>query len=65
MSKFLYVMINLILIFGIGSLIFWGLGNLIIWAFHIDYNWTFLHGFVVDLIYMIIDGMFRHGKEKI
>ena len=38
----------------IGSLIFWGLGNLIIYVFNISYNWTFLHGLVCQLLYMLI-----------
>ena len=47
-----------ILIQGIGSLIFWGIGNLVIFVFHINYTWTFLHGVVAQLIYILIQGLF-------
>lgn len=48
-----------ILVIGIGSLIFWELGNLFIIIFHIDYTWTFLHGLVIDLIFIVLQNIFN------
>ena len=48
----------------IGALIFWGLGNLFIYAFNIDYEWTFLHGFVSELIWMLLIQLFKNLKNN-
>lgn len=64
MSKFLYAMIGFIFGIGLGSLIFWGLGNLVIWVFHLDYTWTFMHGIVADLIWLLISGLFKQRSDK-
>lgn len=55
------IIIILGFLFGIliSSLIFWGLGNLVILVFKINYTWTFLHGLVAELIYLIIKGIFN------
>ena len=55
------IIIILVFLFGIliGSLIFWGLGNLVILVFKINYTWTFLHGLIVELIYLILKGIFN------
>lgn len=52
-----------IIVMVVGSLIFWGVGNLVILVFRIDYLWTFLHGFVAMLIYLILHGLF-HNERK-
>jgi hypothetical protein len=57
MEYIFYKIIALILIVLIGGSIFWGLGNLIIFVFKINYEWTFLHGIVTDLIYLLIKGL--------
>lgn len=43
----------------IGTLICWGLGNLVILVFKINYTWTFLHGLVAELIYLLIKEIFN------
>ena len=48
-----------ILVIGLGSLIFWGIGNLVIFVFHIDYSWTFFHGLVIDLIFLVLKNIFN------
>lgn len=48
-----------IIVIGLGSLIFWGIGNLVIFVFHIDYTWTFLHGFATDLVFLALKGIFN------
>jgi hypothetical protein len=59
MEYIFYKIIALILIVLIGGSIFWGLGNLIIFVFKINYEWTFLHGIVMDLIYLLFKGLFK------
>ena len=53
----------LLLAIAIGSLIMWGVGNLIIYVFHIDYEWTILHGVVADLIFLLLKVIFKPDKE--
>lgn len=48
-------------ILGIGSLIFWGLGLLIVKVFGLTYVWTFWHGLVCEIIYIILKEIF--GKN--
>ena len=48
-----------ILVIGLGSLIFWGIGNLVIFVFHIYYSWTFFHGLVIDLIFLVLKNIFN------
>lgn len=43
----------------IGTLIFWGIGNLFIWIFNINYIWTIWHGLAVEIIYIILKGIFK------
>ena len=50
------IMFIIIIIFG--SLIFWGIGNLIILIFKVNYVWTIWHGFIVELIYIILKEIF-------
>lgn len=44
-------------------LIFYFLGILARYIFHLDYEWTILHGIFVALVYWLIRGLFRSGKE--
>lgn len=50
--------IMVIIMIIVGSLIFWGIGNLIIYVFKINYVWTIWHGFIVELIYIILKEIF-------
>ena len=54
----LYLLVSLVGIL-LGSLICWGLGNVIIFIFKINYTWTFLHGFGLELIYLFLRGLFK------
>ena len=58
MHKILGAIIGILL----GSLIFWGLGNLIINVFAINYIWAFKHGFVAELIFLVLRSIFRNNK---
>ena len=44
--------------FGLSSLIFWGLGALIVWVFKIKYTWTFWHGLVCALVFVLLKEIF-------
>ena len=62
MEKILcFIMVILGFLFAIlcGSLIFWGIGNLFIFAFKINYTWTFLHGFIVEILYILLKEIFN------
>lgn len=52
-SIMLYMILSIVAVL-LGSLIFWGLGNLIIMVFNINYKWTFIHGFVIELIWIML-----------
>lgn len=69
MNKFLKILMNIICLLCviilelvIGSLIFWLLGIIAYKAAMIDYNWTILHGFVLNLLIISIWGVFKCGK---
>lgn len=59
MEDFIILIISLFISIILGTLIFWGLGNLIIFVFKINYEWTFLHGLVVQLVFMILRNIFK------
>lgn len=59
MEDILIKIIVIILTLLISASIFWGLGNLIIFVFKINYEWTFLHGIVATLIYLLFKGLFK------
>ena len=59
MGKIIALIIAWISAMVLGTLIFWGLGNLIIFVFKINYEWTFLHGLVAQLVFMILRNIFK------
>lgn len=63
MERLIICILGLLLVIVIGGLIMWGIGNLIIYVFHINYDWTFLHGIVADLIFLMLKGIFKPDKE--
>lgn len=60
--KYLMIGIGTILImsmlFSLSALIFWGLGSLIIWVFKINFAWTFWHGLVCALVFVLLKEIF-------
>lgn len=58
MKEILVLLIWLVANLIIGAFIFWGIGNLVILVFSINYSWTFLHGLVAQVIYLILRGIF-------
>lgn len=69
MNKFLKFLMNVICILCItilelviGSLIFWLLGTVAYKTAMIDYSWTILHGFVLNLFIISIWGVFKCGR---
>ena len=46
-------------LFLIGCLICWGIGSLVCVVFEINYNWTFLHGLVVQLLFVCLYGLIK------
>ena len=59
MQDFIILIISFFISIILGTLIFWGLGNLIVFVFKINYEWTFLHGLVVQLVFMILRNIFK------
>lgn len=45
-------------VLSLSALIFWGLGNLIIWVLKINYIWTFWHGLVCELVFILLKETF-------
>ena len=45
-------------VLSLSALIFWGLGNLIIWVLKINYIWTFWHGLVCALVFILLKEIF-------
>jgi hypothetical protein len=45
-------------VLSLSALIFWGLGNLIIWVLKINYIWTFWHGLVCELVFILLKEIF-------
>lgn len=60
--KYLLIGLGAILIIAIllslSALIFWGLGNLVILVFSIDFVWTFWHGLVCALVFILLKEIF-------
>lgn len=44
-------------------LIFYFLGIFARYVFHLDYEWTILHGVLGALVYWLIRGIFRSAKQ--
>lgn len=59
MEDIIAFLLATIIVIGLGSLIFWGIGNLVIYVFHINYTWTFLHGLVIDLVFIALKEVFN------
>lgn len=59
MGRFIMVILGFLTGILIGSLIFWGLGNLFIFVFKINYSWTILHGFIAEILYMLLKEIFN------
>lgn len=59
MEDFIILIISFFISIILGTLIFWGLGNLIVFVFKINYEWTFLHGLVAQLVFMILRNIFK------
>ncbi len=57
----LYILIILCAV-ALGSLIFWGLGNLFVFVFKFDYEWTILHGFFMELLFILIRSTLTNTK---
>lgn len=54
-TKYIILCLILLVIYVIvGTLIFWGIGNLFIMVFNINYKWTFVHGFLIELIWIVL-----------
>lgn len=47
-----------IFLLSLSALIFWGLGNLVILVFSIDFVWTFWHGLVCALVFILLKEIF-------
>lgn len=60
----LATIVTIILAVLLCSLVYWGLGKLIIYVFHIDYNWTFLHGLVTAIVCTFLKGIFGTTTNK-
>ena len=45
---------------GLGSLIFWVLGLLVVKVFGIAYIWTFWHGLVCELVFIVLRAIFNN-----
>lgn len=60
--KYLLIGLGAILIIAIllslSAIIFWGLGNLVILVFSIDFVWTFWHGLVCALVFILLKEIF-------
>jgi hypothetical protein len=60
--KYLLIGLGTILIIAVllslSALMFWGLGNLIIFIFGIKYTWTFWHGLVCALVFILLKEIF-------
>lgn len=51
--------VGFLAIFCIPALILWGVGYFVCWAFAIPFLFTFWHGLAVELILMVIGGLFK------
>ena len=61
MKGILVVLLAILIVaiaFILNGLVFWGIGSLVCVVFEINYNWTFLHGFVTGLVLFILSGIF-------
>lgn len=59
----IFSIIILALCVTLGALVFWGLGVLTVNVFDIAYQWTFWHGLVCELIFIILGSLFRQNKD--
>lgn len=71
MHKFITVLLSIVFVLLVisiciilSSLLFWGLGMLVCYVFNIAYNWTFLHGFVIALLFMTCGWMLKGNKNE-
>lgn len=61
-SLMIAMILSLLFAIFVGSIVFWGLGALIVYVFNIDYNWTILHGFCCELLYILLKQLLTRDK---
>ena len=45
----------------VGSITFWLLGMLFCYIFRIPYNWTFMHGCLINVMFLLLLAIVRGG----
>ena len=64
-SSVLFVVLCLLIVFGLSGLILWGIGVAVCKVFEINYNWTFWHGLITGIVLTIIGNTFTTTTKVI